>query len=121
MIRPHSSALRRALALATSLIASSIGLAACDEQGDEGARATVDSAFVEVLVDLHLADARGHISEDPALGDSLRDLVYEIHGTDSTQIQAQLEDLAQRPGAIAAFTEAVELRLSTEQHSTSPP
>jgi len=102
------------------LILAAIGLAGCGEADEMEPRAAVDSTLVDALVDLHLADARGAVTEDPALGDSLRDLVYAIHGLDSTQLDQRLADTALRPGAVAALTEAVESHLALEQQDASP-
>lgn len=116
---PLSRAIRL-LGLACLLLASSMGLGACDD-GGPGDEVAVDSVLVEVLVDLHLADARGQVSEDPALRDSLRDLAYSIHGTDSMHLQARLRDLATHAGAVAALTEAVESQLTLEQRGLVSP
>ncbi len=108
----------RTLAMSFMLIAT-CSITGC-ESASETERAEADSSLVNLLVDLHLADARGTVDEDPALGDSLRDLVYEMHGLDSTQLQQHLDALALRPGAVAVLTEAVETQLSTELHNVSP-
>ena len=74
----------------------------------------VDSTLVDLLVDLHLADARGH--DDGAAADSLRQLVYRLHATDSTRLQERLDELASEPGAALDLAEAVETELSDERN-----
>ena len=110
---------RHVLAMALAVLAATGG-AGCGDGRDAPETAAVDSSLVHILVDLHLADARGAVHADPALGDSLRDLVYEAHGLDSTQLDQRLADTARRPGAVDALTEAVETQLTTERQTTSP-
>ena len=109
-------------ALATCVwLAAMLATSGCGETGETTERANVDSSLVNVLVDLHLADAREAVDGNPARGDSLRTLVYEIHGLDSTQLDQRLADISRQPGAIAALTEDVETQLALELDDASSP
>ena len=110
--------MRRAAALALCLLAASAcgGEDAPDDASDDAPE--VDSTLVNVLVDLHLADARGR--DDAAVADSLRQLVYRLHATDSTRLGERLDALASEPGAALDLSEAVETRLSNERNGVAP-
>ena len=103
---------------ATLGVAVLVALAACSGEGAPGAAPAVDSTLVDLLVDLHLADARGE--GDAAAADSLRQLVYRLHDTDSTRLQERLDRLASEPGAALDLVEAVEVRLSDERNGLGP-
>ena len=111
---------RAAPPLRVALLAAAV-LWGCDE-AETAERPDVDSSLVDVLVDLHLADARGEMDGAPTAGDSLRALVYTLHGLDSTDLARRLDETAGRDGAATALAEAVEQRLSTERYGapTSP-
>ena len=97
-----------------------MGGAGCGEDADNADETVaVDSSLVDLMVDLHLADAREEVADDPALGDSLRDLVYALHSLDSTQLRIRLDELAQRPGEAQALVAAIETELSAERRSTT--
>ncbi|MEO0559867.1 MAG: hypothetical protein AAF170_16985, partial [Bacteroidota bacterium] len=119
--RPLSKpGLLRALSLLTCMVLL-IGVPAsgCGE-GRNAEQAAVDSSLVHVLVDLHLADARGAVRGESSLSDSLRDLVYEHHGWDSTRLDQRLTEVALEADAVAALTEAVESQLALEQQPPAP-
>jgi hypothetical protein len=103
------------------VFAAPVHLTGCGDGSAPAERAAVDSTLVTVMADLYLADARSQLLNDPNQGDSLRDLVYEMHGLDSLRLEQRLGDLVQRPGAVAALTDAVETRLSNEQRGSFSP
>ncbi|GAB5534765.1 MAG: hypothetical protein Rubg2KO_10140 [Rubricoccaceae bacterium] len=97
------------------MLATLLAASACTDPTEASPPVAVDSTLVNALVDLHLADARGFIHEDPTRADSLRDLVYAQHELDSLQLNQRLANIALRPGAVAALMEAVESQLILEQ------
>ena len=110
---------RPAVSALFALAVAALALAACGgEDAPEDDAPDVDSTLVTLLVDLHLADARG--LDDAAAADSLRQLVYRLHATDSTRLQERLDALASAPGAALDLAEAVETQLSTERHRAAP-
>ena len=102
-------------------LASSVAVSGCSTSSEADDAAAVDPRLVDILVDLHLADARGVADTNLVLADSLRDLVYLLHGLDSTGLAIRLDALSNRPGAVNALTEAVEDRLAEEQLGTLSP
>lgn len=100
-------------------------LAACSAPSDADAPAVpVDSAFVGVLADVHLADARAALAPDSSrrttLADSLRGVALGVHGLDRDRFEARLRDLADDPGAAVATYDAVGERLAADRLPTAP-
>ena len=99
-------------------------LAACGSApADQPAAVAVDSAFVEVLVDLHLADARASLAADPrreaALAESLRAVALAAHGLRPRDVDARLNRWAADPAVAVAHYDALDARLSAER--VAPP
>lgn len=107
-VPPHVAAV--ALALAT---------AGCGAEGPATADVPVDSAFVDVLAELQLADARAALVPDslrpPGLADSLRRVALDAHGLDSAAAAARLDALAESPDRARAAYDAVQERLTQER------
>ena len=73
----------------------------------------VDSLHAEVLVDLHLADARAEVTGEPR--DSLRSVALAIHQLDSLALKTILDRYAQHPEEAVALYEQAGEQLNTEQ------
>lgn len=111
--------MRRFVALTLAslpLIAAASGCGDAPEGGDAPA---IDSTLVEVLADLHLADARAALdttARDPdRLADSLRRRAHLAHDLDSAALADQLDDLADDPARLRATYDALDTRLSLER------
>lgn len=108
-----------ALPLAVALAAAAAGCSSGAEGGDAGAVA-VDSAFVDVLTELQLADARAALVPDslrsPGLADSLRLRAMDAHGLDSAAVAARLDALADAPDQARATYDAVQQQLTQERY-----
>jgi len=73
----------------------------------------VDSLHAEILIDLHLADARAEVTGEPS--DSLRSVALAIHQLDSLALKTILDRYAQHPEeAVALYKQAGE-QLTTER------
>lgn len=88
-------------------------------QGDGTA---IDSTLVDVLADLHLADARAALdttARDPArLGDSLRQVALVAHDLDSATLAARLDRLSEDPQQLRATYDALDTQLGLERQGT---
>jgi len=73
----------------------------------------VDSLHAEVLIDLHLADARAEVTGEPR--DSLRGVALAIHQLDSLALKAILDQYAQHPEEAVALYEQAGEQLTTER------
>lgn len=108
-----------ALPLVLALAAAASGCGSGAEDSDAGAVA-VDSAFVDVLTELQLADARAALVPDslrpPGLADSLRRLALDAHGLDSAAVAAHLDALADSPDHARATYDAVQQQLTQERY-----
>ena len=83
-----------------------------------GAAPDADSTLVDLLADLHLADARAALDSTDRrdrLADSLRRSVYGAHGTDSVALAERLERMADDPELVRATYDALDTRLNLEQ------
>ena len=95
-------------------------LAACsDAAADDPDAVVVDSVFVDVLADLHLADARAALAGDtlrrPAIAESLRSVALQSHGLRTRDVDARLHDWAAAPAVAVAHYDALDARLSAER------
>lgn len=95
-------------------------LTACgDTAGDDPGAVAVDSAFVDVLADLHLADARAALAPDtlrrPAIAESLRAVALQAHRLRARDVDARLGDWASDPAVAVAHYDALDARLSAER------
>lgn len=102
------------------------GLAACG--GGEPAETesvAVDSAFVDALVELHVADARAALAPDTlrraALAESLRAVALAAHGLTADAVGARLAAWATDPAVATAHYDAVDARLSAERQAAPLP
>jgi len=100
-------------------------LAACGAPPDAPeADVPVDSAFVGVLADVHLADARAALAPDSsrraALADSLRAVALDAHGLDDEAFDARLRALAEDPAVAVATYDAVAARLDADRLPPPP-
>ena len=85
----------------------------CSDEAPPSGEAVVDSLHADLLMDLHLADARAEITGEPA--DSLRSEALAAHGLDSLELSALLERYSERPETAVALYERVAEELSAEQ------
>lgn len=100
-----------ALPVATSIVLCSLalGMWSCSPEASERKAPPIeDSVFVDVLVDLHLADARREVEPTPP---GLRDTVLATHGLDEAQLQEVVDYYARNPEAYARVYEQVLDRL----------
>ena len=89
-------------------------LAAGCSPGEPAAPALPDSAFVDVLVDVHLADARAGRTGEPA--DSLRAAALAHHGLDTAAFRRALAFYAAHPDAYAPlYDEALDRLLGESE------
>lgn len=92
-------------------------LVGCGAPG--GDAPAVDSTLVDVLAELHLADARAALDTTAAdragLADSLRQVAVEAHGVDPAAFDDRLDALAADPGLAQATYDAVNDRLARER------
>ncbi len=90
-------------------------LTACGAPRDASADVPVDSTLVDVLADVHLADARAALTPDStrrdALADSLRKVALDAHELDDARFDAHLRALAADPAVAVATYDAVAARL----------
>jgi hypothetical protein len=107
-----------ALALTGLLAACGADPAADPAQGGSTS-APVDSALVELLVELHLADARAAVAPD-AQAPRRRAEALRRHGVSEADLAARLADLAERPEAASATYLATETRLQMERQGATP-
>jgi len=88
-------------------------LAAACAPGEPAAPNLPDSAFVNALVDLHLADARAGHTGEPA--ESLRAAALARHGLDTLALRRALEYYAAHPEAyLPLYDEALDRLLRAE-------
>lgn len=88
--------------------------------GEPAAPALPDSAFVGVLVDVHLADARAAHTGEPA--DSLRAAALDRHGLDTLAFRRALAYYAEHPDAYAPiYDEALDRLLRWEDGRDDEP
>ena len=82
----------------------------------------VDTALVDVLVEVHLADARGayDTTATDARADSLRRAALAAHGLDSAALAGRLDALARDPARARATYDAVDERLVLERQGVGP-
>jgi len=73
----------------------------------------VDSLHAEILIDLHLADARAEVTGEPC--DSLRSVALAIHQLDSLALKTILDRYAQHPEEAVALYEQAGEQLATER------
>ena len=96
-----------------------LGVAGCSP-GEPAAPVLPDSAFVDVLVDVHLADARASHTGAPA--DSLRAAALARHGLDTTAFRRALDHYAENPDAYAPlYDEALDRLLRREEAGAGEP
>ena len=110
-------------------LALAAALAACG--GEDGARTgdpvgagpAVDSALVDVLAEVALAEARGDLSADSSgrggAADSLRAVALGAHGLDAGALDRALDGLARDPDLAEATYGAVADRLRRERRGTA--
>lgn len=85
-------------------------LGACDDAP------APDSALVDAVTELHLADAVAETdSLDAAAAQTLRREALAAHGLDSVALAARLRELAAEPDALGALYDSVALRLTLER------
>ena len=101
--------------LSVSLLTLLLALPACSSFTSD-APPTADSTMVEVLVELHLADARRHIRRDTP--PTLRTDILERHGLDESAFEATITYYAEHPDAYIAVYDQVLDRLSAERAET---
>lgn len=101
-------------------------LAACGNAGtpDGDAPVAVDAAFVDVLAEVHLADARAALAPDSlrrsALADSLRQAALQAHGWTADRFEARLQEWARDPALAVAYYDAVDSVLRAERQREVP-
>ncbi len=98
-------------------------LAGCGGAPD-GTGPDADSTLVDLLADLHLADARASLDSTARrdrFADSLRQSVLGAHGTDSAALAQRLERLADDPELVRATYDALDNRLNLEQQGPEYP
>lgn len=74
-----------------------------------------DSTLVEVLIELHLAQARTEAEEAP-LPPAARDSIFARHEVDVDRFHAAMDYYARHPDAYLTLYDRVLNRLSAEQH-----
>lgn len=103
-----------------------VWLAGCggDEAGEGPTDAVpVDSALVDALADLHLADARASLADSarqPVLAESLRAVALGAHGLTEADFRARQADLARDPATARATYDAVDRALTAERSGAPP-
>ena len=103
-------------------LAVAVGAAGCGE-ASSGDAPPVDSTLVELLADLHLADARATLDSTGTRGwlaDSLRQSALRAHGTDSAALAERLERMTDDPERVRATYDALDTRLNLEQQGIEP-
>lgn len=90
-----------------------------NDEADQTDFVPVDSTLVELLADLHLADARASAFEDSAAV-SPRDSVLTRRDLSEADLAETLRDLAEDPDVASATYSAVETRLSLERQGGLP-
>jgi hypothetical protein len=104
----------RSLALAVF----ALGVVGCATERT-GAPALGDSLMVDVLVEIHLADARASHTGEPR--DSLRAAALAAFDTDTVAFHDALDYYAHHPDAYQPLYERALDRLLNEQRSAAPP
>lgn len=91
-------------------VALLLALAACGEapeaSGDDSDALPTDTTLAAVLLDLHLADARAETTGEPL--DSLRQVAFAQHATDSARVAQGVREHSTTPEAVSALYGAVQ-------------
>jgi hypothetical protein len=84
----------------------------------------VDSALVDVLADVHLADARASLADSarqPILAESLRAVALGAHGLSEAGLRARQDGLLRDPETARATYDAVDRALTAERTGAPTP
>lgn len=100
------------------LIGLALCFAGCGSQGGVPPDLS-DSLVVEVLIDVHLADARASATGEPA--DSLRAEALAPHGLDTLRFRQMLDYYAARPEEYLPLYDDALDRLLREQRGVDAP
>ena len=114
MSRPATAPPRPARPRSARLVALAVALAACGG-AEGGAGPAVDSALVDVLAEVYLAEARAALSERAGGADSLRARALDAHDLDADALDRRLDALARDPALAEATYAAVAERLRAER------
>lgn len=79
-----------------------------------------DSTLVEVLIELHLAQGRAEVAEDP-LPPAVRDSIFARHELDEDRFRSAMDYYASHPEEYVSLYDEVLNRLSAEQHGATRP
>lgn len=85
----------------------------------EGSKPVADSTMVEVLIELHLLNARLEIEDRPLLG--ARDSILQRYGLDSAAFAAAMRYYADRPQEYADLYGRVVDEMAAERAPMYPP
>ena len=115
----------RSALLAGSGLVLLAGCGGADEAAD-GLPLTVpvDSALVDVLADVHLADARASLADSArqdALAESLRAVALGAHGLSEADLRARQDGLLRDPETARATYDAVDRALTAERTGAPTP
>ena len=109
--------------LATLVVGAAAALTGCGGP-EAGEPPAVDSTLVDLLADVHLADARAALDTTGAnpqrVADSLRGVALRTHGLDSAALNARLDALAEDPELARATYDALDARLARERQGLPP-
>ena len=96
-------------------LVAALALAGCgpDVPADGPDAPPVDSAFVDALADVHLAEARAALAGHPAA--SLRGAALARHGLDSAAFGRRQAGLSGDPEALRATYDALDRALAAER------
>lgn len=78
-----------------------------------------DSVMVNILIDLHLADASAEVANEAPVG--IRDSVLAAHSIDSTTYAQAIEFYAEHPSKYIEVYSRVLDRLNSERMPLAPP
>ncbi|MBO6575417.1 MAG: DUF4296 domain-containing protein [Rhodothermales bacterium] len=97
--------------LTGALLLAAFLLGGCAEQSSREIVVS-DSLLIEVLADLHLADARARLPGEPV---GLRDSVLVHHGLDEDVFSNAMDGFVERPEELTALYNSVLDRLNAER------
>ncbi len=96
-----------------AVLAAGLAVAGC------GSEPAADPEMVDVLAEVHLADARAALdtsgADRTALADSLRRVALTAHGLDPAALADRLDALAASPDLVRVTYDSVEARLARER------
>ena len=95
-------------------LALSVG---CSGENQDPESVEVDSLDVDLMVDVHLAEARAELVGEPA--DSLRDEAFRLHAADSLHLNTLLAEYASEPERAVALYEKATEALNAERSARS--